>query len=344
MLDDLKVIQERDPSDTLGVAGAQMKQAEWEFTVDVRPGADIRNVVLAGMGGSALYAEFYKSWPGATMPFEIVRNYTIPPYVDEHTLFISSSFSGNTEEALEALDSAKKAGATIAAIAAGGKLQTIAEDEGLPLALLDSTIPQPRMSAVNAMKALLSLLVSAGVEDPARIDEYMEAAKATSEKAGEMAASTPTKNNKAKQIALELMGKSPVFYSGKSVFPVANKWKINCNENAKNVAWANYYPEYNHNEFIGWSSHPNDKPYAVVNLHSNFEHPRIERRFEVSDRLLSGKRPAPVDVHLEGDSLIEQLLYGIMLGDHVSIYLGILNGLNPEPVELVETLKKKLVE
>jgi glucose/mannose-6-phosphate isomerase len=114
------------------------------------------------------------------------------------------------------------------------------------------------------------------------------------------------------------------------------------NENAKNLAWTNQYPEFNHNEFIGWSSHPVEKPYAVVDLRSSFEHPRIQKRFELSDRLLSGRRPAAHVVEAKGETLIEQLLWTINFGDFVTIYLALLNGVNPSPVELVERFKKEL--
>jgi len=114
------------------------------------------------------------------------------------------------------------------------------------------------------------------------------------------------------------------------------------NENAKNVAWCNQLPEFNHNEFIGWSSHPIDKPYAVVELRSMLEHPRVQKRFEVTNRLLSGKRPAAEVVTVKGDTLIQQLLWAACLGDFVSLYVAFLNGLNPTPVDLVETFKAAL--
>ena len=126
--------------------------------------------------------------------------------------------------------------------------------------------------------------------------------------------------------------------------PVAYKWKISWNENSKNVSFYNEYPEFNHNEFLGWSSHPIEKLFAVFNLRSSFDDPRIQKRFEVSDRLLSGKRPAARNIELQGVSPLEQMLWGSILADFASIYLAILNNVNPTPVELIEKLKVELVK
>jgi glucose/mannose-6-phosphate isomerase len=150
------------------------------------------------------------------------------------------------------------------------------------------------------------------------------------------------KDNLAKQIAMELAGKTVIVYSGPLLFPAANKWKICCNENAKNLAWANQYPEFNHNEFIGWSSHPTEKPCAVVEIRSNLENERTQKRFKITERLLSGKRPMPIVVEPKGDTHLQQLLWSSMLGDFVTIYLALLNNQNPTPVDLVEKFKAEL--
>jgi len=148
--------------------------------------------------------------------------------------------------------------------------------------------------------------------------------------------------NYAKQLALLAVGKTPVFYGGTLTAPVAYKWKISWNENAKNTAFWNELPEFNHNEFIGWTSHPVEKPFAVFDLVSHLEHSQILKRFEISDRLLSGQRPKSTVVNLQGDTAIKQLLWGSILADFVSIYVAILNGVDPTPVPLIEKLKQEL--
>ena len=342
MLDDLKKIHEQDKEDALGVSGKQWEYLSREFNARFTPNDEILNVVLGGMGGSALYGVIMGAWPRLRVPFEIVRNYVVPDYVGPKTLFIASSYSGNTEETLEALEHAEKKGAQIAVIASGGKLADKARAKGYPLYEVPSGI-QPRMATLYLFSALVHVLAPLDlcVEDTGELQQLGAWLKPHIESWGP---TVPTARNPAKQIAQELMGKTLVMYSGPLMFAAANKWKICANENSKNTSWVYQYPEFNHNEFIGWTSHPVDKPFAVVEIRSSLEHPRVQKRFEVSERLLSGKRPAPIVVEPEGDTILQQLAYAIAMGDFVGTYLALLNNVDPTPVDLVEKFKSVLDE
>ncbi len=340
MLDDLKLLHEKDPQDTLGIAERQYKQLDHQFEV-TQPQLDVDNIVYAGMGGSSLAALVSISWPGYDKPFEIVRNYDIPAYVSEKTYFIAASYSGNTEETLEALKQAEARGAKVAIIAGGGKLAETAENKGYPLARLPKA-EQPRYAVLYNLKALLVLLVGAGLIDQAKITELEQSADFLQKSVQAWLPTVPTANNPAKQMAQECIGNSAVIYGGPKLWPSAYKWKISFNENAKQVAWANQFPEFNHNEFMGWTEQPTQKPYTVFDLRSNLEHPRIHKRFEVSERLLSGKRPAPIVIEVQGQTILEQLLWSIALGDFVTLYTALLSGINPAPVDLIEKFKKSL--
>lgn len=341
MLDDLKLIHERDPQDALGVVEKQWQQLGYDFGVDASKFSGVDNIVLAGMGGSAWPAVYVQGWGEPSVPFEIVRDYTLPAYVGKNTLFISSSYSGNTEETLSALDEAENRGAQIVVITAGGKLSERAKAAGHVLYTIPGGI-QPRMSSFFFLAAMIQLLEPLGLVPAGKLPELKEVGDWLKGQIGTWGPQIPTAKNDAKQLALELMGKSVVVYSGPKMFPAANKFKICLNENAKNVAWVNQYPEFNHNEFIGWSSHPVDKPYAVVEIRSSLEHERVQKRFEVSEQLLSGKRPAPHVVKPEGKTHLQQLLWTSNFCDFVSVYVALLNGLNPTPVDLVEKLKQQL--
>jgi glucose/mannose-6-phosphate isomerase len=342
MLDDLKLIHERDAQDTLGIAERQAAQLSHEFETSQQT-VEADNIVYAGMGGSALAAVVSQSWPGHAKSFEVLRDYDIPAYVSSKTYFIAASYSGNTEETLSALEQAEKRGAQIAVIAGGGKLAERAKEKGYPLAILPKA-EQPRYAILYNLKALLALLQGSGLLRTDFDQELQEASEFLTASTQAWVATVPTDKNPAKQIALEVIGKTPVIYAGAKLWPAAYKWKISFNENAKHVAWCNQYPEFNHNEFMGWTKQPTDKPYTVIDLRSNLEHPRTQKRFEVSERLLSGMRPAPIVVNAEGGSLLQQLLWTIAFGDFVSIYTGLLNGLNPAPVDLIEKFKKSLDE
>lgn len=341
MLDDLKYIHERDAQDALGVVEKQWKQLTHEFGVKFTAKADIHNVVLGGMGGSGWPAFYVKTWPGVSVPFEVVNDYKLPDYVGEDTLFIASSYSGNTEETLAALAEAESKNAQIVVMTAGGKLKAIAENKSYPLYLLP-TGTQPRMSSFYFIAAFLELFIPLGLVDKSARSESLEVAEWLKSQSDNWRPDVPTDKNPAKQLALELMGKTVIVYSGPLLSPVARKIKICMNENAKNLAWWNQYPELNHNEFIGWSSHPTDKPFAVVEIRSNLEHERVQKRFEVTERMLSGKRPAPNIVVPAGKTLPQQIFWASVFGDFVSLYLSLLNGLNPTPVDLVEKFKSEL--
>jgi len=343
MLDDLQKIHERDSEDALGIAATEWEQLTADFTFEpTYASGELLNVVYSGMGGSALAALLVPTWPTLQVPFEVVRGYEIPPYVGEKTLFIACSYSGNTEETIEAIGHAAEKGARIAVIAGGGKLADIAREKGYPLAVLPK-VQQPRFAVFYNLKALVTLLEQAGL---CTVDH--EALKAAADflrsEAEGWLPTVPTASNQAKQIAQECMGKSVVVYGGPKMAPAAYKWKIGINESAKQVAWWDAFPEFNHNEFIGWSKQPDQKPYAVIDLRSTFEHPRVQKRFEVTERLLSGMRPAPTVVEVKGETLLQQLLWAVMLGDFVSVYCGIQNGVDPTPVDLVEKFKKVLSE
>lgn len=345
MLDDNNVLKQRDPSGALTVAAMQHQQARFSVHVEnpEHDGREITNVVVAGMGGSALAALLAKTWLKSemTIPFEVVRGYELPQYVDYNTLVIASSYSGNTEETLGCLEQARQKNAQVATIASGGLLQDEAAKHQMAHVVLPGGI-QPRMAQIYGLRALVALLGHFSIINFDRFAEIADVADWLKEEIEHWTPEVTTDKNLAKQLALLSVGKTPVIYAGSLMAPVAYKWKISWNENAKNVAFWDEYPEFNHNEFIGWSSHPVDKPFAVFDLKSRFEHPRILERFEISDRLLSGKRPKAIPVELKGDTVIAQMLWACVLADFTSIYVAILNGVDPVPVALIEKLKAEL--
>ncbi len=342
MLDELDFIARYDKEDALGLMGRLPEQLGHEYPE--MPGLaklkGVTSVVLAGMGGSAQPGEFIKTWLGGRLPvpFVIVRDYGLPAFVGRETLVIASSYSGNTEETLAALAEAEQRGARIVVTASGGKLLELARDKGLDHVALPTDL-QPRMAVLYAVRAMTTVLERLGLVEGA-LAEMAEAGKWLERHTGRWGAEAPTAQNEAKQIAAELVGHPVVVYAGAVLAFAAMKWKIGMNENAKNIAFYNYVPEFNHNEFQGWL-HPERSGLKVVELRSGLDHPRVVKRFDVSNRLLSNVF-SPVEVEAEGETALEQLVWTIALGEHVATYLAILNQVDPTPVDLVERFKKEL--
>lgn len=344
ILDDKSQIAQRDVHGALTMAGKEPQQLTQELGVRNCPEQlpVFQHIVIAGMGGSALAGDMARDWLDLPLPLQVVKDYSLPKYVGSNTLVIACSFSGNTEETLAALEDARDKGAHVVIAAGKGKLVDIATADKLPHIVMPYDGITPRMFLPTNLRAFLEIFVAYGIVDAAVIRELEAAAANLTEVERSWGVDVPFKENQAKQLAWHCAGKTVVIYAGARFRSCAYKWKIAINESAKNTAWCGELSEFNHNEFIGWSSHPIEKPFAVFNLRSSFDHPRISARFAISDRLLSGLRPQPIDIQLEGETMLEQLLWSNILADYVSAYLGILNGVDPAPVPLIEKLKSEL--
>lgn len=346
ILDDPNQIKQRDTKNALGMASEEPKQLTQNLEIQNLPEElpHFEQIIVTGMGGSALAGDMLRDWLDLPLPFQVVKDYTLPNYVSEKTFVIACSFSGNTEETISALDDARNRGAHVAIAAGKGRLVEIAETNHLPYVFMPYDGVTPRMFLPTNLRAFLELFVAYGIVDKAVLLELESAAANLAEVERLWGVNVPFKENIAKQLAWHCAGKTPIFYAGPRFRSAAYKWKIAINESAKNTAWYNEYSEFNHNEFIGWASHPVEKPFAVFDLRSSFDDPRTTRRFEISDRLLSGLRPKAVDITLEGETMLEQFLWSNILADYVSAYLGILNGVDPAPVPLIEKLKAELTK
>lgn len=347
MLDDIKIFENYCSDKDLDLAAAQSEQANYRPEV-INPDHDnreIKNIVFAGMGGSALSALFIKSWlkNELSLPFEIIKTYNLPEYVNENTLVIASSYSGNTEETTSCLNQAMSKGSQIAIVSSGGELIKIAQQNQIAHIILPSGY-QPRMAMIYTLCSIVTVLSNFLLVDWVKLDEINSITDWLNQEVKAWSKEVPTANNYAKQLALYVLGKSVVFFSGTVSYPVAYKWKTCFNETAKNLSFLCEFPEFNHNEILGWTSHPIEKPFATIDMLSSFEHEQIKKRFGISDQLLSGQRPKTKIVNLSGDTLIKQLLWGSILADFVSIYLSVLNGVDPMSVQLIEKLKIELVK
>ncbi len=304
----------------------------------VRPGSDIRNVVIAGMGGSGIGANLIESLTFGRIPIPITvcKSYNIPQFVSPHTLFIACSYSGNTEETIAALNKALLKRAHVIAIASGGKLLDIAREYNLFYIQLPGGSDSPRAMLAYNMVALLSVLYHTNHIGSTFIKETENAIQFLDR--GEKGI-----QNEAELIARKLKGKLPVIYCDNRLYAMALRFQQQLNENAKHMAHINTFPEMNHNELVGWRFPENLMPMLqVIYMYSDHDHERVEKRMEICRDIFEKKSNPIIDVVGEGASLLEQYYYLIHLTDWVSVYLAKENGVEPDPIESINYLKGEL--
>lgn len=304
----------------------------------VRPGSDIRNIVIAGMGGSGISANLVESltWGRIPIPITVCKSYTIPQFVSPHTLFIASSYSGNTEETIAALNKALLKRAHCIVIASGGKILEIAREYNLFYIQLPLGWSSPRAMLGYNMISLLSLLYHTNLIGAAFIKETENAMEYLdrSEKAIQ---------TEAEIIARKLKGKLPVIYCDQRLHAMAVRFQQQLNENAKQFAHVNTFPEMNHNELTGWNFPENLLPMLqVIYLYSDHDHERVEKRMDICREVFEKKSNSIIDIVGEGASLLEQYYYLIHLTDWISFYLAKENGVEADPIEIVDYLKAEL--
>lgn len=301
------------------------------------------NVAVLGMGGSAIGGDLARSLVSASCraPITVLRDYDLPAWVDENTLVIASSYSGNTEETLSAFEEATARGSHMVAMTTGGKLQEAAVAAGATVFPV-TYVSQPRAALGWSLVPMLGLLQAAGFS-PDQSVAVAEAADVMDLLQAEIDATVPEHGNAAKQLARRLQGRIPVVYGSGLLSEVARRWKGQMNENAKNWSFYEVLPELNHNAVLGYEF-PADLAarLTVIMLSAPGDHPRNRVRQTVTAELLRRAGVKVEDVSARGQSPLAQILSAIHLGDYVSYYLAILNGVDPSHVNAINYLKDVL--
>ena len=301
---------------------------------------EIDRIVILGMGGSAIAGDIFRLLLARECPVPVLnhRHYTLPPYVDGRTLLIASSFSGNTEETVSAFVQGLATPAKKLAITTGGRLLTTARANGVP-AFVFSFRGEPRAAFGYGLMPLLAVAEALGLtQDAGRdVDEAISAMESLRERIGEDA---PLAANPAKQMALRLAGRLPVVYGAEILTEVAHRWKTQFNESTKVWAYCEQLPEANHNAIVS-SSLPPEVAHLItaVYLRSPHLHPRVALHYEFSQRVLAEAGVDYLEGQAEGRSALAQALTGVLLGDYVSFYLAMLNGVDPTPTTTIDNLK-----
>jgi glucose/mannose-6-phosphate isomerase len=302
-----------------------------------------RQVVVLGMGGSAIGADLLRGLLAEECPVPIIvhRDYGLPAFVDSHTLVIASSYSGNTEETLSGFDAAWARGAQLVAVTTGGELARRARQQGVPLYLFDY-VAQPRAALGYSLLSLLGTLQHLGLvgDQSAAVTEAVEVMQQWQV---ELRESVPTSANAAKLLAQELAGRLPVVYGAEHLAEVARRWKGQFNENAKSWAVFDVVPELTHNTVAGYSCPSSLREITfVVVLSAASNHPRVRTRLDIICELLRQNGFAYRVVQARGQGKLAQVLSAVHLGDFVSYYLAMLYNVDPWEIANIDWVKERL--
>jgi len=303
------------------------------------------NIIIAGMGGSAIGGDVVKTIVNQEIkiPFFVNRNYSLPNWVNEKTLVICSSYSGNTEESLSAYEDALKKGAMICAISTGGQLSENIQSKGYDLISIPEGL-QPRAALAYSFVPMLYLINKIGFISDTSITDLSNTTKSLINKRDTY--SMGDTSNPVFKMAKELYGMIPIIYGiTDTTGVVALRWKGQLCENAKMLAYHNEIPEMNHNEIVGWGNNPDLlAELSVIWLRDKNDNERVRARQNVTKELLNDIGIMQHDVGAEGSNNIERLLNLINYGDWLSYWCAILHNTDPTPVDKIDKLKKALDE
>lgn len=292
--------------------------------------SDVTNVIVTGMGGSAIAGDILAAYLRKDkLPVFVNRDYSLPKFATKKSLVIISSYSGNTEETVSCLKDALKIGCKIVGISSGGKIQKMCKDARIPFIKLPSGY-QPRCALGYGFFPMLALLQNSKLIEN-RNDDFERTIKALR---------NPAFKRMAEELSEKLAGKIPLIYASEAFRPVAYRWKTQFNENAKSHAFYHVFPELDHNELVGYLRR--QEGFYCIMLKDEDDHPRIIKRVKVTKELIKKLDTPVTEVTIKGDCLLSKLFSTIYMGDWTSYFLAVKYGVDPTPVKVIEDLKKQL--
>jgi glucose/mannose-6-phosphate isomerase len=303
------------------------------------------SVVLTGLGGSAIGGDLLRSYLADEMkvPFIVNRGYAMPAFVGPKTLVIVSSYSGNTEESIAAHKDATKRKAKVLCISTGGETQKLAKKYRQPWVQIPGGL-SPRAALGLSFFPLLVLLSKMGFvrSKDREIKETIAVLRDLSARYSDPTAA----DNMTLQLATALKDRLPVVYSSTDHLDAVNvRWRGQISENSKQLAHGHVLPEMNHNELVGWKCAPALlKQTHVIFLRDGGTHPRVRMREDITRQWIAPLAGGITEVPSVGRTLLARMFSLIHTGDWVTLYLAVLNGVDPEPVEPINYLKGELAK
>jgi glucose/mannose-6-phosphate isomerase len=330
-------------ADVLGVP-EQLRDALWKAeSAGLVPFDAPGGLIVAGMGGSAVGGSLARAALGdrASRPIVVARGYELPPWATPDTAVLCISYSGDTEETLACYEAAGALGAPRVVATSGGSLARVAREDGVPVIPLPGGY-QPRAAVAYVLVAALEVAALCGAAPSVRSELDVAAAHA-GDLLSEWGPDGP-EDSLSRAIAYALHGTIPTIAGCGLTAAVAYRWKTQLNENAKVPAFAHELPEMDHNEVVGWDGAPDVGRFSAVFLDDCDLHPRARQRIELTRALIEPSAEATFVARTRGESRTERMLSLVLLGDLVSIYLAVLRGVDPTPVETIQRLKAELAQ
>jgi glucose/mannose-6-phosphate isomerase len=340
-LDDIDKIRQLDKSNMknmLDEFSLQCKDA-WNINIPLLSKKNFDCICFCGMGGSAVGGDIIKQVAQNNPTIIYVnRGYTLPSFVNEKSLVIPVSYSGNTEETISCYNDAKNKKASIWSISCGGILEELSQKDGISHVKVQKGFP-PRCALGYLFFPVLNLFTKLGIIKEFEIENTFSVIK----KFIDVYRVENKTANMAKEFAGKIWNKNPIIYSGPFLFPAAIRWKTQFAENSKNVSFINEFSELNHNEIMSW----NFPEFLVANtkfffLRDENDHPRIKQRMDLTEKILSDKNLEIINISSYGKHPVEKILSLIILGDWLSFYLAILNNIDPTEIKEITYLKTEL--
>lgn len=299
----------------------------------------IKNIIVTGLGGSAIGGDLLINFlrDEIKYPYQVNRNYNLPKYANENTLVIASSYSGNTEETVSALNDAIKKKCQVVCITTGGKIENLANQNSIPVVKLLKGF-QPRYALYLNFFALLKIFESLILIDKQEkiVQEIILLLKQKSEIYSK-------EKNEALNLAESLLGHTPIIYAVSDITSaVACRFKGQFNENSKVHAFYNFYPELNHNEIVGWESYRSIMNFKVINLLDETYNEQIKKRFEITSKLIKNSGAEIINLNSSEKNFKVRLIDLIYLGDWITYYLAILRNVDPTEIDNINFLKDNL--
>jgi glucose/mannose-6-phosphate isomerase len=331
----------RQVTETLGLHD-HLRDALWRVeSADLTPHDSPGGLVVAGMGGSSIGGALACAALGdrASRPIMLAQDYALPSWTTPDTTVLCASYSGNTEETLAAYTGAQALGATTIVATTGGKLAELARADHVPVIPFPGGF-QPRAAVGYSLVAALEVAALCGAAEQVRSE--IDVAAAHAEQLAARWSPDAGGNNLAKTLARALHSTIPQVCGAGLTVPVAYRWKTQINENAKMPAFASDLPEVDHNEIAGWDGARALGPFSAVFLDDSDLHPRVKQRIELTRGLIASRGAPTFRVETDGQTRLERLVSVLLLGDLVSLYMAVLGGVDPAPVETIDSLKAAL--